>query len=49
MERAYFIAQGKNYESPDVEIIEIMVEQGFAQSSEQQKPSPWEDLDEIGF
>jgi hypothetical protein len=48
MERAYFIAQGKNYESPDVEIIEIRVEQGFAQSS-QQKPSPWEDLDEIGF
>ena len=48
MERAYFIAQGKNYESPDVEIIEIRVEQGFAQSSQQQ-PSPWEDWDAFGF
>ena len=31
-----------DYNSPEVEIIEIEVEKGFAQS--QQKPSEWEEL-----
>lgn len=30
------------YETPHVEVLEIEVEQGYAQS--QQAPSPWEDM-----
>ena len=30
------------YQSPEVEIIPVVVEAGFAQS--QQDPAPWEDL-----
>lgn len=43
MERVLFVTKENGYESPKVEILEIKVEQGFAQS--QQEPSPWEDLD----
>lgn len=32
------------YQSPEVEIIDVAIEQGFAQSYEQQEPSPWEDM-----
>ena len=33
----------QKYETPQVEVLEIEVEQGFAQS-QQQAPSPWEDM-----
>lgn len=32
------------YKSPDIEIVDIVVEQGFALSDEQQIPSDWEDM-----
>lgn len=34
----------QHYESPEIEIVEIAVEQGFAASEEQQNPSDWEDM-----
>lgn len=32
------------YQSPEVEIIEVAIESGFALSNEQQYPSDWEDM-----
>ena len=33
------------YQSPEVEIIEVVIEAGFAVSDySQQEPSPWEDM-----
>lgn len=33
------------YQSPEVEIIEVAIESGFAVSDySQQEPSPWEDM-----
>lgn len=32
------------YQSPEVEIIEVAIESGFASSDSQQEPSPWEDM-----
>ena len=32
------------YQSPEVEIIEVAIEAGFALSDSQQEPSPWEDM-----
>lgn len=33
------------YQSPEVEIIEMAIESGFAASDySQQEPSPWEDM-----
>ena len=33
------------YQSPEVEIIEVAIESGFAASDySQQEPSPWEDM-----
>ena len=31
-------------QSPEVEILEVAIEQGFALSDSQQEPSPWEDM-----
>ena len=36
-----------DYNSPEVEIIEIEVEKGFAQS--QQEPSEWEERELYGY
>lgn len=47
MEKVRFITKESGYESPKVEILEINVERGFAQS--QQEPSPWDDLDAYGY
>ena len=32
------------YEQPEVEVVEMVVEQGFSQSNEQQESAPWGDL-----
>lgn len=32
------------YQSPEVEILDVAIEQGFALSYSQQEPSPWEDM-----
>lgn len=32
------------YTAPEVEIIEVEVEQGFIGSGEQQEETPWEDM-----
>lgn len=32
------------YETPTLEVVEIVVESGFATSNEQQNPSDWEDM-----
>ena len=32
------------YQSPEVEIMDVAIEQGFALSDSQQEPSPWEDM-----
>lgn len=32
------------YQSPEVEILDVAIEQGFALSDEQQYPSDWEDM-----
>lgn len=32
------------YKSPEVEIIEVVIESGFALSNEQQYPSDWEEM-----
>ena len=32
------------YQSPEVEIMDVAIEQGFALSDTQQEPSPWEDM-----
>ena len=32
------------YQSPEVEILEVAIEQGFALSDSQQEPSPWGDM-----
>lgn len=32
------------YQSPEVEIMDVAIEQGFAISDSQQEPSPWEDM-----
>ena len=32
------------YQSPEVEIMDVAIEQGFAASEEQQNPSDWEDM-----
>ena len=32
------------YESPEVEILDVAIEQGFALSNGQQVPSDWEDM-----
>ncbi len=34
----------KSYETPNIEIMEVAIEQGFALSNEQQEPSDWEDM-----
>ena len=34
----------KSYETPNIEIMEVTIEQGFALSNEQQEPSDWEDM-----
>ena len=34
----------KSYETPNIEIMEVAIEQGFALSHEQQEPSDWEDM-----
>ena len=31
-------------QSPEVEILDVAIEQGFALSYSQQEPSPWEDM-----
>ena len=37
--------QNSIYQSPEVEIIEMAIEAGFAVSDySQQEPSPWEDM-----
>ena len=33
-----------SYETPNIEIMEVAIEQGFALSNEQQEPSDWEDM-----
>ena len=37
----------QKYETPQIEVLEIEVEQGFAQS--QQEPSEWEELSLYGY
>ena len=32
------------YQSPEVEILDVAIEQGFALSNEQQVPSDWENM-----
>lgn len=32
------------YKSPDIDIVDVVIEQGFALSNEQQVPSDWEDM-----
>lgn len=32
------------YQSPEVEILNVAIERGFAISDSQQEPSPWEDM-----
>lgn len=32
------------YQSPEVEILDVAIEQGFTLSYSQQEPSPWEDM-----
>lgn len=32
------------YQSPEVEILDVAIEQGIAQSYSRQEPSPWEDM-----
>lgn len=32
------------YQSPEVEILDVAIEQGFALSYSDQEPSPWEDM-----
>lgn len=34
--------EGLNYEAPQLQLIEVRVERGYALS--QQEPSPWEDM-----
>lgn len=34
----------KIYETPEMEIVAVAIEQGIAQSNEQQNPSDWEDM-----
>jgi hypothetical protein len=32
------------YKSPNIDIVDVVIEQGFALSNEQQVPSDWEDM-----
>jgi hypothetical protein len=34
----------KIYETPNIEVLEVKIEKGFALSNEQQEPSDWEDM-----
>jgi hypothetical protein len=34
--------EGLNYEAPQLQLVEVRVERGYALS--QQEPSPWEDM-----
>ena len=34
--------EGLNYEAPQLQLVEVCVERGYALS--QQEPSPWEDM-----
>ena len=39
-----FMMENVVYTAPEVEIIDVVIEQGIAQSYSQQEPSPWEDM-----
>jgi hypothetical protein len=32
------------YQSPDIDVVNVAIEQGFALSNEQQEPSDWEEM-----